>query len=195
MKFENEVTVEIDMELSKLKKYLSDLGFQEREEYDLNDIYMVNKNIEHNNDPLTILSNCILIRHIIEKDKEKKQITYKYKEYDDNGDIIKQGKVDCVIDSIEQAKTLFENLGYEEIITLNDHLIVYANDFDEFALQNVNDKHLYIEVEEHCNFIDRHYNNNEEMKEVFTKYNIPIKNDDYFVKKAAIEIKETLSDK
>lgn len=195
MKFENEVTVEINMELNELKKYLSNLGFQEKEEYDLNDIYMVNKNIEHNNDPLTILSNCILIRHIIEKDKEKKQVTYKYKEYNDNGDIVKQGKADCSIDSIEQAKTLFECLRYEEIITLNDHLIVYSNDEDEFALQIVNNKHIYIEVEENCNFIDRHYNDIEEMKNVFIKYNIPIKNDDYFVKKAAIEIKESLKDK
>ena len=43
---------------------------------------MINKN-NSNTDPLEKLKNCILLRHVIEKEKEEKKIVYKYKEYNE----------------------------------------------------------------------------------------------------------------
>ena len=43
-------------------------------EYDLNDIYLINKK-EKNNDYLSMLSKCVLIRHIIEEDKETSDLS------------------------------------------------------------------------------------------------------------------------
>ena len=69
-------------------------------------------------------------------------------------------------------------------------MLVYATDNDELAIQNVNNKHIYIEIEDKCNYANRFYNSIEEMKKVITDNSIPIKNDDYFVKKAEQELQE-----
>ena len=191
MKYENEITVEVNISLDDLIKILEENGFKLKEEYDLNDIYLINKNNkDNNNDYLSLLNNCVLIRHIIQKDKENKMLTYKHKEYNEKKEIIKQSKVKGKIDDIENYKLLFESLNFEELIRINDHMLVYATDNDELAIQNVNNKHIYIEIEDKCNYANRFYNSIEEMKKVITDNSIPIKNDDYFVKKAEQELQE-----
>ena len=190
MKYENEITVMVDMSLEDLKEHLKKLDFTINEEYDLNDIYMLDKNYKNENDYLELLKKCILIRHIIEVDKETKYITYNYKEYNENKEIVKQGKVNCPIVSIDKAISLFEALNYENLISINDHVISYSNGIDEFIVQYVNDKHIYIEIEDKCSFLNKTYETIDDMKDVIKKYNIPIKGDNYFVKKAEIELIE-----
>lgn len=190
MKYENEITVEVNMSLEDLKEHLKKLNFTINEEYDLNDIYMLDKNFKDEENYLELLKKCILIRHIIEVDKETKYITYKYKEYNENKEIVKQGKVNCPIVSIDKAISLFEALNYEKLISINDHVIAYSNDIDEFIVQYVNDKHIYIEIEDKCSFLNKTYETIDDMKDVIKKYNIPIKGDNYFVKKAEIELIE-----
>ena len=110
MKYENEITVEVNISLDDLIKILEENGFKLKEEYDLNDIYLINKNNkDNNNDYLSLLNNCVLIRHIIQKDKENKMLTYKHKEYNEKKEIIKQSKVTVKIDDIENSKLLFES--------------------------------------------------------------------------------------
>ena len=191
MNFENEITVEVATDLDNLIMLLEGNGFILKEEYDLNDIYMINKNDKDlNNDSLSLLSKCVLIRDIIEPDKENRMLTYKYKEYNEKKEIVKQGKVSCKIDDVESARLLFEKLSFEELIRINDHMLIYATDKDELAIQIVNNKHIYIEIEDKCNYANRFYNSIEEMKDVITRNSIPIKNNNYFVKKAEIELQE-----
>ena len=190
MNYENEITVEVDTTLENLISILENRGFKLKETYDLNDIYLINK-LDKKCDYLSMLNNCVLIRHIIEENKETKMLTYKYKEYNENKEITKQGKVKVKIDDIDNSKLLFEKLNFEELIKINDHMLVYATDKDELVVQNVNGKHVYIEIEDKCNYADRFYNSIDEMKKVITDNNIPIKNNDFFVKKAEIELQET----
>ena len=189
MNYENEITVEVDTSLEEVINILETKGFKLKEVYDLNDIYLINKN-NKKGDYLSMLKNCVLIRNVIEEEKEKKLLTYKYKEYNDNKEITKQGKIVVKIDDIENSKLLFEKLGFEELIRINDHMFVYATDKDELVIQNVNNKHIYIEIEDKCNYADRFYNSIDEMKKVIIENNIPIKNNNYFVKKAEIELQE-----
>lgn len=189
MDFEKEITVEVDCTLEELIRIIENKGFKLKETYDLKDIYLINKN-EERSDYLTMLSNCVLIRDIIEENKETKMLTYKYKKYNDKKEIIKQGKVNVKIDDIENSKLLFENLGFEELIRINDHMLVYATDKDEFVIQSVNNKHIYIEIEDKCNYANRFYDSVDEMKNVIIDNNIPIKNNNFFVKKAEIELQE-----
>ncbi|MBQ6285520.1 MAG: hypothetical protein IJK67_04350 [Bacilli bacterium] len=189
MKYENEITVEVDTDLKSLIKLLEEKGFKLKEEYDLNDIYMIGE-YKKDDDYLTMLSKCVLIRDIIEKENETKMLTYKYKEYNDKKEITKQGKVNCKIDDIENAKLLLEKLGFEELIRISDHMLVYATDIDEFVIQCVNDKHIYIEIEDRCHYANKEYKSFDEMKNAIINNFIPIKNNDYFVKKAEIELKE-----
>lgn len=76
--------------------------------------------------------------------KSNKKITHKYKEIDKNG------KLDCDINNIEEAIELLKSFGFKEVIRLNDKLSVYSNKEDELVVQEVNDKYLYIEIEENC---------------------------------------------
>lgn len=190
MKYENEITVETVCSIQELNNLLEKLEFKVMEEYDVFDIYMLDKNYNNTENKLELLKHCILIRDIVGKDEEIKKITYKYKEYNEKEEIVKQGKSDCEILDIEEAKNLFEALNYEELIRINDHIIVYSNNIDELAVQVVNNKHIYIEIEEKCNYINKKYNSLDEMKNVVSKYKIPIKEENYFVKKAEIELEE-----
>ncbi len=189
MNFENEITVEVDTNLDNLIKILETNGFILKQEYDLNDIYMINKDNKET-DNLKILSNCVLIRNVITSEKNIKLLTYKYKEYNEKKEIVKQSKIEFKIEDIEKAKSLFESLNFKELISLYDHMYIYATDKDEIAIQVVNNKHIYIEIENKCGFIDKTYNSIDEMKEVIINNNIPIKNNDYFAKKAEIELRE-----
>lgn len=194
MKFENEITVEVDTNLDNLVNLLEKNNFELKETYDLKDIYLIHKN-DKKGDYLSMLSKCVLIRDIIEENKETKMLTYKYKEYNDAKEITKQGKIKCKIEDIENAKLLFEKLDFEELIRINDHMMVYATDTDELVIQNVNDKHIYIEIEDKCNYANKQYKSIDEMKNVINKYKIPIKDNNYFVKKAEIELQETYKKK
>jgi predicted adenylyl cyclase CyaB len=182
--FENEITVEVDTDIDNLKDILNDFNFKLMEEYDVNDIYMVKEGTDLSGDALDILKQCVLIRTITTEDKKLLFITYKYKEYDKNGNIVKNGKVNCEVKSVDEAKNLLSILGYKELIKIDDHLLVYANDTDEFSIQCVNNKHIYIELEEKCGFIDKKYDGVDDMINSFNKYNIPIKGNNYFAKKA-----------
>ena len=190
MDIEKEITVEVNSSLNDLSKLLEDKGFFVKEVYDINDIYMINKN-DIDGHFLSMLNKCVLIRNIIEENSQKKMLTYKHKEYNENEEIIKQGEVNLLIDDINAAKELFEGLNFKELIRIFDHMYVYSNGADEFVVQCVNDKHIYIEIEDECYYSNKKYKSIDEMKDVIIKNSIPIKNNNYFVKKAEVELRET----
>lgn len=142
MKFEKEITVEVSCNIEELLKILKENDFELKEVYDIKDIYMIDKKYKNIEDKLELLKHTILIRDIIEENKETKQITYKYKEYDENGNITKQGKTNCKINSIEEAVNLFNALGYEKLININDHLLAQSPKYHylitEYDLQKEN---------------------------------------------------------
>ena len=191
MEFEKEITVEINCSFEDLIVILENNYFKLQEEYEMEDLYFINKNDKTEEDCLQLLNKCVLLRHIIEKDKDTKMLTYKYKEYNQKQEIIKQGKIKCGIDNLENAKELLEKLNFEPIIHIYNKSFVYANDTDELVIQCVNDKHIYIEIEEKCYYLSKTYESIKDMKRVIKKYEIPIKDKNYFVKKAEIELKES----
>lgn len=195
MQFEKEITVEINTTIDNLRDILKKNKFVLKQEYDVNDIYMVKNDTNLHDNGLNVLNNCVLIRNIITDKKDIKCFTYKYKDYDKEGNITKNGKINCYISSIDEAKNLLDVLGYKELLKIEDHIMVYANDVDEFCIQMVNNKHIYIEIEENCEFINKKYNDIDDMISSFNKYNIPIKRNDYFAKKAFIEFNEIYNNK
>lgn len=184
MKYEKEVTVLVEYSKDELYSILEKNGFKICEEYDVKDIYMVDTNYKDISKPLKMLEHSILIRNVIATE-EKKLVTYKFKEYNEKEEIIRQGKVSMEIKNTEDAIKIFQCLKYEHLVNVNDHVVIFNNGIDEFAVEFVNDKHIYIEVEDKCNYCDTVYNSVDEMKDLFKKYNITkIKNDNYFAKKA-----------
>lgn len=190
MKMEKEITVLVTSNYDVLKKKLKDKKFCIKEEYEMNDIYMIHNNIDLNSlSKLEILQKCILVREIF---NIKKVLLYKYKKYDNNGDIIEQGKVECPIENIEKGINFIKSIDYRELFKIYDKCIVFANEKTELVVQLVNDKYIFIEMEDKCEYIDREYKDIDEMIEDLNSYNLPIDKNSYFVKKAELMLDDIL---
>ena len=187
MKLEQEITVLVTCTYSELDELLKKQNFVRQEEYDVIDIYMVPVSINVNSIPrLELLQNCVIIRTIQEKTKTLNMLLYKYKEYASNGDILKQGKVKCHIKDTREAKLFMEAVRYKKLLNINDHCIVYKKDNIEICVQLVNQKYIFIELE------DKENADITMMKKVLNSLDLPIKKDNYFVKKALLVLDDVM---
>ncbi len=190
MKKEFEITVQVKSDYETLKKELEKNNFKIVEEFELNDIYMIDKNIDLSKlSNLEILWKCILIRDLT---NTKKYLLYKHKKYAENWDIIEEWKVECPITDISKAVEFMETINYKKLFEIHDKCKVFTNRKTELVIQQANDKYIFIEMESECKHIDRKYNSIEELKEDINRYNLPIDKSTYFAKKAEIILKETL---
>ena len=139
-----------------------------------------------------ILSKAVLVRDIIRKtsNKRTKLITYKIKNIDENGNILNQESINCKILDIEDAKKLLKAIGYEEIMNIKEEDIVYEKDGFELAIKNINNGDKLIEIEE-----TEEINTIEKLIQKVNEIGIPIYTDNYFVKKAEIELDKILNKK
>ena len=190
MQMETEISVLVKTDYEKLQKELKENNFLLKEEYVVNDIYMIDENVNISNmSYLDILKKCILVRDIVGFEKV---LLYKYKKYAENGDILEQGKVRCPITDVDKAVKFMETIHYKRLFDISDKCIVYANDKSELVVQLVNDKYIFIEMESTGDYIDREYRNVEEMKSDLLSYNLSIDESNFFVKKAELMLKEVL---
>ena len=190
MQMEAEISVLVKTDYEILQKELKENNFLLKEEYVVNDIYMIDENVNiSNRSYLDILKKCILVRDIVGFEKV---LLYKYKKYAENGDILEQGKVRCPITDVDKAVKFMEAIHYKRLFDISDKCIVYANDKSELVVQLVNDKYIFIEMESTGDYIDREYRNVEEMKSDLLSYNLSIDESNFFVKKAEITLKEIL---
>jgi len=168
MKNEFEITVLVKSDYETLKKELEKYNFKIVEEFELNDIYMIDKNIEISQlSSLDILWKCILVRDVVNIEKA---LIYKEKKYAENMSSI-------------NYKTLFE---------IHDECKVFANGESELVVQLVNNEYIFIEMESECRHINRSYNSINELKNDINKYDLPIDTTSYFVKKAEILLENSL---
>lgn len=191
MKKEKEITVRVNVSYEKLKEELKQNNFVKKEEYIVNDSYLINSLINITDmKSLDILKKCVLVRDIV---GILKQLLYKYKKYDSNGDIIEQGKIKCPVTDINKAMEFMNAIGYEKLFDIHDKCIVFANDKTELVVQLVNDKYIFIEMESEPQYINRKYKNVEELKDDICSYNLSIDKSNFFVKKAELILNETLN--
>ena len=137
-----------------------------------------------------ILAKAVLVRDILGKTSGEisKKITVKIKNFDEQGNILSQKSVNCDIASIEDAKNLLKAIGYKEIMNIKEEDIVYEKDSFELSIKNVINGDNLIEVE-----TDDKYNTIEKLIEKINEINIPIYTDNYFVKKAEVELEKILT--
>lgn len=192
MKYENEITVQVTCNYEELHSLLIKQGFKIIEKYTIIDEYLISKDYDlKNKNYLDILKECVIVRYI---ENEVKELLYKYKEYNNNGDILKQAKVSCKVNDIKEASNFMKTIGYKELIHIQNNSVVYTNDKIEFAVQLVNDKYIFIELEDKSEYLNKTYSSIEEMKEEINLYNLPIVKDKYFAKKAAIILEDKLKE-
>lgn len=191
MKKEMEIAVRVNVSYEKLEEELKRNNFIKKEEYIVNDSYLINSSINITDmKSLDILKKCVLVRDIV---GILKQLLYKYKKYDSNGDIIEQGKIKCPVTDINKAMEFMNAIGYEKLFDIHDKCIVFTNDKTELVVQLVNDKYIFIEMESEPQYINRKYENVDELKDDMCSYNLSIDKSNFFVKKAELILNETLN--
>lgn len=189
MKYENEITVQVTCNYEELHSLLIKQGFKIIEKYKVIDEYLISKDYDlKNKNSLAILKECVIVRYI---ENTLKELLYKYKEYNNNGDILKQAKVSCKVNDIKEASNFMKTIGYKELIHIQNNSVVYTNDKIEFAVQLVNDKYIFIELEERSEHVKTIFSNVEDMKKVIDSLNIPMVKNNYFAKKAVIVLEES----
>ena len=190
MQMETEITVLVKTNYETLKKELKTYGFQEKEKYTVNDVYLIDGTIDIlKMKSLDILKNCVLVRDIVGIEKD---LLYKYKKFDTNGDIIEQGKVECPIIDVDKAIQFMKMLKYKKLFNIVDNCVVLANDTTELVVQLVNSKYIFIEMESKCEYIKKEYKNVNDLKNELCRYNLSIDSSNFFVKKAEIILNEIL---
>ncbi|MDD3341614.1 MAG: hypothetical protein PHN72_05465 [Bacilli bacterium] len=193
MKLEKEITVLVTCTYPELHQQLLKNKFQIKEEYIVNDIYMIAKDTSLEKfSTLEILQKCILVREI---EDIKKVLLYKYKKYSETGDILEQGKVECPVVDIERAVLFMEAIGYQTLFKIYDKNIVYANEETELVVQLVNNQYVFIEMDGTAEYVDRTYETIEEMKKELVKYQLPYDASTYFAKKAEMMLQKVMEEK
>ena len=190
MQMETEITVLVKTDYETLKKELKTYGFQEKEKYTVNDVYLIDGTIDIlKMKSLDILKNCVLVRDIVGIEKD---LLYKYKKFDTNGDIIEQGKVECPIIDVGKAIQFMKMIKYKKLFNIVDNCVVFTNDTTELVVQLVNSKYIFIEMESKCEYIKKEYKNVNDLKNELCRYNLSIDSSNFFVKKAEIILNEIL---
>lgn len=190
MNYENEIIVKVNTTYDKLHDILLKNNFIIKEEYTVKDTYMINKeiNITELND-LEVLKKCILVRDVVDIEKS---LVYKNKEYDSEGNIIKQSKIKCPILDIDKGIKFMEEINYIKLFNIIDKCIVYVNNDNELVVELVNDKYVFIELEPNPEYINKKYTCYLDMINELNSYNLPIDKTNYFVKKAVLVLNDTV---
>lgn len=194
----NEITVKISCSLQEMYNILESKGFSMIDKYNLEDIYYINKDIDIKKQSIRdILKKYILIRKVTQfipddfiKSYTVLELTLKSKNIASDGIIISQDKIDCQIQDIKQGKEFIEALGYKNLMTIKERAIVYGKGKLKLAIKDIENSEKLIEIETIDN--DPEFDTTEKLKEKINDLKIPINTNDYFVKKAEIELKKIL---
>ena len=188
LKENNEITVKIKGSLNEFYKIIEEKDFKIAHKFSMNDAYFIPETLNLNKmSTREILSKAILVREIKGKTSGKiiKKITFKIKNFDDNGNILSQEAVNCDI----KDKNLLKAIGYREVMCIKENDIVYEKDGLQLAIKDIKNGHNLIEIETEDN--DK-LNTIDKLIQKINKLDIPIYTDNYFVKKAEIELDKVL---
>lgn len=195
IKQENEITLKVNCSISELCRILEDKGFKVIDKFTMDDIFMIPNTLKSKIKELTskeILKDAILIRDIgnqLNGNKSKK-ITFKKKEFNQNGDILSQESINCDILNIDEAVNFFQAIHYSQIMNIKESDIVYGKEDFEIAIKDIENGDNLIEVETISN------NNNidtiEKLKTQIINLQIPVDTSNFFVKKAEIELNKII---
>lgn len=183
----NEITVKINGSLENLHKILEEKGLKITNKFSIDDTYFVPEalNLEQMK-TREILSKAILVRKFIGK-RTTQKITFKIKKFAENGNILSQEVVNCDVLEIEDAKQLLKAIGYREIMNIKEEDKEYEKDGFQLTVKDIKNGDNLIEVE-----TNNSYDTIEKLIQKINELEIPIYKDNYFVKKAEIELDKLL---
>ena len=191
IKQDNEITMKVNCSINELCTILENKGFKIIDKFTMNDIFMIPNTLKSKINKLTsreILKYAILIRDIenqLKEDKTKK-VTFKKKNFNENGDILSQESISCDILNIDEAVIFFKAINYYRIMNIIENDIVYGKDNFEIAIKDIENGDNLIEVETISN--NSNIDTIEKLKTQIINLQIPVDSSNFFVKKAEIEL-------
>ena len=192
LKENNEITVKIKCNLDELYNILEKKDFKIVDKFSMDDTYFVPNEIDlDKTNSREILMQAVLVRDITGKisNRRTKKMTFKIKNFDKYGNILSQSAVNCDILNTDDAKRLLNAIGYQEIMNIKENDIVYEKDGLQLAIKDIENGDNLIEVE---TTESADLNTIEKLIKKINEIEIPIYTDNYFVKKAEIELDKIL---
>lgn len=192
LKENNEITVKIKCNLDELYNILEKKDFKIVDKFSMDDAYLVPNEIDLDKiNSREILMQAVLVRDITGKisNRRTKKMTFKIKNFDEYGNILSQSAVNCDILNTDDAKKLLNAIGYQEIMNIKENDIVYEKDGLQLAIKDIENGDNLIEIE---TTESADLNTIEKLIKKINGIEIPIYTDNYFVKKAEIELDKIL---
>ena len=192
LKENNEITLKIKCDLNEFYEIMRKRGFREIDKFRLDDTYFLPKDLNLNKTNIRYaLSKAVLVRDITDEilDEKTKLITFKIKKFDENGQILNQESINCNISNIDDAKKLLKAIGYKEIMNIIEDDVVYEKEGFEIAVKDIKNGDKLIEIETTDN---EELDTIEKLIKKVNELEIPIYTDNYFVKKAEVELEKII---
>ena len=180
---EKEICLKSNVSFEEIKNIMFDIGFKVQEDFQMNDIYMINKDVDISLDNKDIIfKDNILVRETVGK---RTLLVNKIKKLDDNGVVIGERKVKCPIADSLSGYNFLCSIGYKKVFELKDHNLLVTNGVNEIYIQDVERLVTYSEIEQK-NLLLKNTNGDtiEELVNTIKKYNLPLDYSDISVKKA-----------
>ncbi|MBQ9020037.1 hypothetical protein IJ096_01815 [Candidatus Saccharibacteria bacterium] len=187
----NEITVKLRCTTKELEDLLLSKGYKKTKHFTIDDFYYIPKTLNLGATPTRqILSKAILVRDVVNytDNRNDKKMTYKIKEINDKGEIISQKSYNCDVIDVDSAKHFLEAIGYNFLMEIkeDDSELVGPDGF-QIATKNITNGDDLIEIETNDIF-----DTIEKIIDRLEHEDVPYNNDNYFVKKAEIELEKIL---
>lgn len=189
----NEITVKIKCDINEFYDTIEKRGFKNIDHFNLDDTFFISNDLDI--DSMTtreILSKAVLVRKVTYDYKVVKLITFKKKKFDEKGNILDQQNIECNILKIDEAKRLLNAMGYKEIMRIVENDLVFKKDNVQFAVKDIVDGDKLLEMEMGFN---ESFSTLSQIEEKMKELDIPVYTDNFFVKKAEIELNKVLNRK
>lgn len=185
---EKEICLKSNVPFEELKSIMFNIGFKVQEDFQMNDIYMINKNIDISLDNKDVIfKDNILVRETVGK---RILLVNKIKELDDNGVVIGERSVKCPINDSISGYNFLCSIGYKKAFELKDHNLLLTNGVNEIYIQDVEGLGTYVEMEQK-NLLLENTNGDtiDELVDSIKKYDLPLDYSNISVKKAVEMLK------
>ncbi len=189
----NEITVKIKCDINEFYDTIEKRGFKNIDHFNLDDTFFISNDLDI--DSMTtreILSKAVLVRKVTYDYKVVKLITFKKKKFDEKGNILDQQNIECNILEIDEAKRLLNAMGYKEIMHIVENDLVFKKDNVQFAVKDIVGGDKLLEMEMGFN---ESFSTLSQIEEKMKELDIPVYTDNFFVKKAEIELNKVLNRK
>ena len=187
----NEITVKIKCDINEFYDTIEKKGFKNIDHFNLDDTFFISNDLDI--DSMTtreILSKAVLVRKVTYDYKVVKLITFKKKKFDEKGNILDQQNIECNILEIDEAKRLLNAMGYKEIMHIVENDLVFKKDNVQFAVKDIVGGDKLLEMEMGFN---ESFSTLSQIEEKMKELDIPVYTDNFFVKKAEIELNKVLN--